>query len=174
MKKAFCFIVAWMIMTPFLFSQTPSTPKRSIQYPDDISVFEPIIGYEKEKGIEKGERGDLISKSVYNYDAKGIHIKTIISDNSDDNGQLRIMYICKYDAKGNLIEKNSSKFGYPRKTNYKYDDKNNLIEENDNTISFFPITIYKYDYDRIGNWIKKSTFRNDNQVEYTEREIDYY
>ncbi len=95
-------------------------------------------------------KSKLIGKLTYIHDSEGneIEINNYISDN-----QLIDKKILKYDEKKNIIEENW------------YDFKSgNLLDR---------ITL-KYNYDKQGNWIKKTLFRNDEPMEIIEREIEYY
>ena len=79
----------------------------------------------------------------------------------------------KYDEKGNIIE-----FTYyysngelAWRQNYKYDVKGNLIEEN--RYNYFGTREerynYEYEFDKKGNWINKTVYRQD--LEDTKKEI---
>ena len=48
-----------------------------------------------------------------------------------------------------------------------YDNKGNMI---DNNLEYS----YKYDYDKTGNWIQKTEFKNNIPLHILEREIEYY
>jgi hypothetical protein len=86
--------------------------------------------------------------------------------------------VMKYDEKANMIEMNdsSSRENVPTITKYKYDKSGNVIEENSTGSYGLSIQMtYKYDkLDKVGNWLRKVSFNNNNASSLTEREIEYY
>jgi hypothetical protein len=94
------------------------------------------------------------------------------------NGRLKRKNTYKYDDKGNEIEKNfyNSSGSLGNKSTYKYDDKGNLIEENSyySDGSLESKETYMYEFDKMGNWIKRVSFKEDKPDVITERVIEYY
>ena len=84
----------------------------------------------------------------------------------------------KYDNKGNKIEENwfSLDGKIEKSFNFKYNSKSDIIEINEfNSYGkLLKNLIYKYEYDKLGNWIKKTTFLNKIPKYVTERQIVYY
>ncbi len=98
----------------------------------------------------------------------------------DSKGKPHSRTVKKYDKRKNLLEKyeyggndgNSLDF----KVIFKYDDKNNPVEiikyYGDGSIRYQDSS--EYLYDKTGNWIKKTDFRDNHMTEVTERKIQYY
>ena len=119
--------------------------------------------------------GSLYYKYTYKYDEKGNEIEENIYSS---DGSLSIKYISKYDEKGNKIEYNSynSDGSLLSKYTYKYDEKGNEIEYNsyNSDGSIDEEETYKYELDKLDNWIKKVSFKNDKPLEVIEWLIEYY
>ncbi len=84
----------------------------------------------------------------------------------------------KFDGRGNRIVKDSyNEFGSLfLKCNSKFDEDNNEIssQEYDSHHGLKFSTTYDYDNaDDQGNWLKRNTYKNNEQSAITEREITY-
>ena len=108
------------------------------------------------------ERGNKTEE--YNYDVGNILFLKIVS---------------KFDGKGNRIVKDSyNEFGgLFLKCNSKFDEDGNEIiaKEYDSHKSLQFSTTFDYDnYDKTGNWLKRTTYKNDEPFSVTIREIEYH
>lgn len=122
------------------------------------------------------EYGKLKAKYTYKYD---------ISDNEiekkyfDSKNILEYKSTQKYGANGILLEyeiidyKNIS---MSQKTTYKYDANGNQISwkkfDSNGIVTYNEYS--EYVYDKKGNWIKLTEFRDDVAISITEREFEYY
>ncbi|MCE3225682.1 MAG: hypothetical protein K0S32_233 [Bacteroidetes bacterium] len=84
-----------------------------------------------------------------------------------------------YDDKGNLITEDIYEFGDELKSKkiFNYDSKNNLTREQNKHATkktFDEDLVYKYEFDSIGNWIKKTIYKNGSLSSVIEREFEYY
>jgi len=116
------------------------------------------------------------SSYTYKYDAKGNKIE---SNSKYSNNSM------KYDVKGNRVEETSYKNGkIDYKLIYKYDQQGNVIESlryNSEGCSNEK-SIYIYVYDNFKNWIKKTSYTENNSFgikenvypRIEEREIEYF
>jgi len=115
------------------------------------------------------------SKIIYKYDNKGNNIE---ENNYNWDGSLFRKVINIYDDKGNNIESNQyfPDGSLDSKYFFKYDNYKNEIEFNwyKGDGSLISSRTYKYEFDKIGNWFKKTEFKNNSPDEITEREITYY
>lgn len=59
---------------------------------------------------------------------------------------------------------------------YKYNENGNKIEANlySSDAVLYSKETFKYEYDKIGNWINKISFNNNEPIKITERVIEYY
>ncbi len=117
--------------------------------------------------------GTLNVKTTCRYDEKGNIIEEY---NYDFNGTLFMKVLSKYDGKGNRIVKDSyNSFGALfLKCNSKFDEYGNEItsKEYDSHKSLKFATTFDYDNtDKNGNWLKRTTYKNDQPVAITVREI---
>ena len=91
---------------------------------------------------------------------------------------MSLKYTYKYGDNGNQIEQNlfNPDGSLSLKHTYKYDDNGNQTESNDyNSDGNLSLKyIYKYEYDKAGNWIKKTSIRNNKPDSITERVIEYF
>jgi replication-associated recombination protein RarA len=103
------------------------------------------------------------------------------SFDSDNSSGLSAKSFFKYDEKGNMIEGDfymtyMSNSSLIEKSIYKYNDKGNEIERNHykSDSSLGDNDTYKYDYDKTGNWLKKTEFKNNVPQTIIVHEIVYY
>jgi hypothetical protein len=120
--------------------------------------------------------GSLNVKTTCKYDEKGNKIE---EDNYDTGGVLFMKVLGKYDGKGNRIVKDSyNEFGSLfLKCNSKFDEDGNETEakEYDSHKSLQFSTTYDYeDFDKAGNWLKRTMYKNDDPASVTIREIEYH
>ncbi len=134
------------------------------------------------------DNGNIIEKDYYNIDGSLNRKWTYKFDNYGNEIEYNSSYssgthfnskaILQYDDKGNNTEVNlyNPDGALKEKDNYKYNDKGNSIEMNtynpDGTLK--DKYTFKYDYDKTGNWIKETEFKNNIPQFITEREITYY
>ena len=119
--------------------------------------------------------GSLNVKTTCKYDEKGNKIEEY---NYDPAGVLFVKILSKFDGKGNRIVKDSyNEFGSLfLKCNSKFDDDGNEIsaKEYDSHHGLKFSTTYEYENaDGQGNWLKRTTYKNDNPISVTTREIKY-
>ena len=119
--------------------------------------------------------GALNVRTTCMYDAKGNKIE---EDNFDGAGILFLKILNKYDGKGNRIVKDSyNEFGSLfLKCNSKFDDDGREIsaKEFDSHHGLKYTTTFEYsEDDKQGNWLKRTTYKNDDPATVTEREIEY-
>ena len=118
--------------------------------------------------------GRLRSRFASKYDTNGNEIEWIMHIKS---GSIDSKVTYKYDTNGNRIERISYEDGSLfAKTTYKYDTNGNKIENNR---YIFDVNLdekftYKYNYDQIGNWTKRTEYKNGIAKTITERKIVYY
>ncbi len=122
----------------------------------------------------KGD-GTFNVKTTYQYDIKGNKIE---EDNYDVTGILFMKVLSKFDGKGNRIVKDSyNEFGILfLKCNSKFDDEGHEIEakEYDSHHSLRFTTTYDYEHtDKAGNWLTRTTYKNDDPAIITDRKIEY-
>jgi len=115
-------------------------------------------------------------RTTYLFDFKGNKIE---EDNYDAGGMLFMKVLSKFDGKGNRIVKDShNEFGgLFLKCNSKFDDEGHEIEakEFDSHHGLKFVTTYDYgNTDKSGNWLQRTTYKNDDPFVVTEREIAYY
>ena len=145
--------------------------------------------------------GVFYDKEVFSYDKKGgrIELKHYrykqdsliqkLSYKHDDKGN--ITEVCYYATNDSVIAKQTlqrdeqgrkilqyavDKKGEKTTDMWKYDDKNNDVEWKRYNAdgSLYMRQNYSYTFDNIGNWIKKTAFRNDTIYTIYQREIEYY
>lgn len=117
--------------------------------------------------------GTLNVRTTVRYDEKGNKIEEY---NYDPAGVLFVKVLSKFDGKGNRIVKDSyNEFGSLfLKCNSKFDDQGNEISsmEYDSHHGLKFSTTYDYDgADAYGNWLKRTTYKNDEPTSVTTREI---
>lgn len=120
--------------------------------------------------------GSLMVKTTRKYDARG---NVEEENNFDAAGTMFLKVVPRYDFKGNRKVKDSyNEFGSLfLKANYKFDDKGNEIEmkEYDSHHGLKFTTSFAYGkYDNAGNWLEKTTYKDDDPVAIFDREIAYY
>ena len=153
----------------------------SIRYNSDGSLwFRATYRYnEKGKKIETNSFGHPSAKprSTHKYNEQG---NLIEENNYNRDGSLDSRHTYRYDEQNNQIESNrynsDGSLGY--RHTCRYDEQGDLIEQNfyGQDGVFNRGETFKYDeYDKMGNWIKKTT-RNANGEYYyiSERKIEYY
>jgi YD repeat-containing protein len=123
----------------------------------------------------KGD-GTLNVKTTCKYDERGNKIEEY---NYDEGGMLFMKVACKFDGKGNRLVKDSyNEFGALfLKCNSKFDDDGNevLAKEYDSHHGLKFTTTYEYDdVDKAGNWLRRTTYKNDDPATVTVREITYH
>lgn len=120
--------------------------------------------------------GSMNVKTTCLYDDRGNKTE---EDNYDAGGILFLKVLNKYDGKGNRIVRDSyNEYGSLfLKCNSKYDEDGNevLAKEFDSHHGLKYTTTYEYDNaDQNGNWLRRTTLKNDDPATVTEREIEYY
>ncbi|MFI5196535.1 MAG: hypothetical protein ACHQD8_05550 [Chitinophagales bacterium] len=120
--------------------------------------------------------GSFNVRTTYQFDIKGNKTE---EDNYDAGGTLFMKVLSKFDGKGNRIVKDSyNEFGALfLKCNSKFDDEGHETEakEYDSHHGLKFTTTYDYEKtDNAGNWLKRTTYKNDDSFEVTDREIAYY
>ena len=116
------------------------------------------------------EDGNLNKTTLYNYNDRGNLISRIIV-NKDETTRAKIEY--KYDEKGYKIEEDtySGNDDLVWKSFSKNDDSGNVIEWNSSLDNKYN-KIYKYStYDKIGNWLIRTTYAGGKPDRKTTREI---
>ena len=119
--------------------------------------------------------GSFNVRTTYLFDFKGNKIE---EDNYDVGGTLFMKVLSKFDGKGNRIVKDCfNEFGALfLKCNSKFDDEGHEIEakEYDSHHGLKFTTTYDYEKtDNAGNWLKRTTYKNDDPFVVTDREIEY-
>ena len=115
--------------------------------------------------LELSYKGNLIGKTLLDYDDKGNRIET---DYYDTSSALINKSTFQYDDKGNIIEekyyKGSDVLDYIY--TFKYDDKGNQIEKNAayQDTKFKTIYKYTYKYDKKGNMIEWKKYDSDGKI----------
>jgi hypothetical protein len=140
--------------------------RTTFQYNDSGKIVE-------EKRLKSD--GTLNVRTTYLYDVKGNKIE---EDNYDASGIMFLKILNKFDGKGNRIVKDSyNEFGSLfLKCNTKFDELGNEItaKEFDSHHGLKFSTTYEYEnVDKHGNWLKRSTLKNDEPAAVTDREIIY-
>jgi len=148
--------------------------------PDGAMTSKTTFAYNDSGKITEENRykadGTLNVKATYKYDIKGNKIEEV---NYDATGTLFMTIYCKYDGKGNRIVKDShNMFGQLfLKCNSKFDDEGHEISsrEFDSHASLKYATTYDYGKDDShGNWLQRTTYKNDDPFSVLDREIAYY
>lgn len=167
-------------------------------------VLETIFKYNENDLLieEKSYKRDksLSSKKIYKYNNLGkiIELQNFSSDNQLEEKHIYkynslgdLIEIAKYKEKGRLYERNTMKYDqsgnlielkeilpngtlYSQTTN-KYDENKNVIERK--TVSKQGNSTYKFQYDsydKIGNWISRTTFLDSLPYKVAEAIIEYY
>jgi hypothetical protein len=121
-------------------------------------------------GIKNGDNKPYTITYKYNSDRKVVEI---------DNGSQAEITSFKYDGKGNITEESSILGGsmVRYKYTYKYDNEGHEVEKLVYDHEGKPLSkSKKYIFDKIGNWVKKSTFLDEEneESEILERTIIYY
>ncbi len=149
---------------------------RKIEEVNSQNPQRPII-YTYEK------KGNVIKKEIdhmFKYDVNG---NTLEETEIDSEGNIRSKIICKYDSEGNNIEKiTTTNYGEDNitenKVENKYDKNGNIVETEDSwkTRNYNKVVKYKYTYefDKVGNWVKQTEFKDDKKSHELERTIEYY
>lgn len=166
--------------------------KTTYKYDNKGNIIEEILfedNYPPLKQLYKyDDRGNLIEKEQYNpdgfcwnkilyeYNDRG----NMVEENHFSSEDLHVeKKLYKYNDNGDIIEVESH-YSLDSSFNYKvlsiYDDKSNLIEysyiKDDNSQP--SKEIYKYKFDKKGNWITSTTFKDGIPQNKTEREIEYF
>jgi hypothetical protein len=134
-----------------------------------------------DSGIIKEERrykadGSLNVRTTYQFDAKGNKIE---EDNYDAGETLFMKVLSKFDGKGNRIVKDSyNEFGILfLKCNSKFDEDGLETESKEYDSHHGLKFSTSYDYgrhtDNAGNWLERTTYKNDEPSVITKREITY-
>lgn len=117
----------------------------------------------------------VLKSSNLTYDAKGNMIAKI--DTIDDGKQIE-KFTYTYDDNGNMIS--SAEFmedGTPNgQETFKYDAQGNMIERNsfNGDGSQYAHIVTTYQYDKTGNWLIKSSVKNDKLSLYSDMVIEYF
>jgi hypothetical protein len=120
--------------------------------------------------------GSLFDRTTYTYDWRGNKAEEHDYDASGTEFQ-KVSF--RYDGRGNRINKDCfNEYGALfLKCNYKFDADGNEIEakEYDSHHGLRFVITYEYsDDDNMGNWLTRSTYKNDNLFAIVQREIAYY
>ncbi len=120
--------------------------------------------------------GTLNVKTTCKYDEKGNKTEEY---NYDISGTMFMKVLGKFDGKGNRLVKDCyNEFGSLfLKCNSKFDDEGNEIssKEYDSHKGLKFTTTYDYENaDKSGNWLRRTTYKNDDPASVTIREIEYY
>jgi len=125
------------------------------------------------------DEGRLVQKSIYKYDKKGNAIETDIYD-TDTSIARRVN--AQYDTLGNAVDISNAYFfrggDLGQKSVDIYDDNGFKIEEDtyrikpDNTMVLVRSIVYEND--KVGNWVKETSFNNSKKGAVTTRLIEYY
>jgi hypothetical protein len=127
---------------------------------------------------QNGYSDDKLTYAIsYKYDSSGFKVEENSSFSANNSANQKLLFT--YDSRGNEIKSVAMKDD--KKSNYSftygYNDSDNVVSENfyDANGNMLTWSSYKYlEYDKAGNWIKRIKFKNDEPVEITEREIEYY
>ena len=167
---------------------TPKSDLITNKYDDKGNVTETTC-YDSE--------GNMAWKYIYKYDKNDNELEW---SSYESDGSLSSKIVREYDNRGNKIE---SRLYGPKnkevsKSIYKYDEKNNMIEcirdsrkrenkeiyEYDNNgnciecIRYFygneSKDIYEYVFDKMDNWISKTSYEDGSPTSIEEREIEYF
>jgi hypothetical protein len=147
--------------------------------PDGVLLSKAAFIYDsgalKEENRYKAD-GSLMVKITRKYDEKG---NIVEEQNFDGGGTMFLKVIPRYDPKGNRKVKDSyNEYGILfLKANYKFDEKGNEKEmkEYDSHHSLSFTTTFSYDkFDSQGNWLERTTYKDDVATSRTEREISFY
>jgi len=117
--------------------------------------------------------GNNAGKSTFVYDDKG---NLTVSSNYNSSGVLVVRTIfTQYDNTGEYNEETFTSPIFKYHHLYKHDDKGNMTEmkvlnKDGSTLDF----TYQYEYDKMGNWIRKTVFKDDKLQSILEQEIQYY
>lgn len=114
-------------------------------------------------------------KQYYKYDEKGQLVERL---STRANGAFAFKYGFKYDENGNRTEwtRYGSDNSVLGKVVYKFDAKNNVTEEvhYNNDGSIKETYTFTYDFDKKNNWIRQKKMLNNTVIEIKEREIKYH
>jgi len=147
--------------------------------PDGVMLSKTVFKYNDSNKIVEENRykgdGTFNVKTTYQFDIKGNKIE---EDNYDGGGVLFMKVLSKFDGRGNRIVKDSyNEFGHLfLKCNSKFDDDGLETEakEYDSHHGLKFTTTFDYDQaDKEGNWLKRTTYKNDEPFVQTDREITY-
>ena len=141
-------------------------------------VYDSLGRLTEERNIN--EDGSLLNKYVHKYDKKGNEIETDIF-NTDSTLSRKIS--AQFDTLGNPVDVNDAYYfigggDVGQKRNATYDDNGFKTEEEtyrikaDGTVVLIKATVYEND--KMGNWIKATSFDNNKKGSVETRVIDYY
>jgi len=141
-------------------------------------VYDSLGRLTEERNIN--EDGSLLNKYVHKYDKKGNETETDIF-NTDSTLSRKIS--AQFDSLGNPVDVNDAYYfigggDVGQKRNATYDDNGFKTEEEtyrikaDGTVVLIKATIYEND--KMGNWIKSTSFDNNKKGSVETRVIDYY
>ena len=129
------------------------------------------------------KNGNMVKKEIdhmFKYDINGNTLEEI---EIDSDGKVKNKILCKYDLGGNNIERvKTTKDGADNirenKVVNKYDENGNIVETKDSwkTRNYNKVVKYeyKYEFDKVGNWVKQTEFKDDKKSHELERTIEYY
>lgn len=143
--------------------------------PENRLLQKNVFSYDKKGNLTEmksyNSSGSIDGKATYKYDEKKNKIEEAWY-NSEGHFNFKTLY--KYDTKDKLVEEKyyDGERLYAT-TTCKYDGKGNFIERlGKDEITDYKWT-YQYTYDTKGNWIKKVEYLDNNYTYITEREIKY-
>ncbi len=132
---------------------------------------------------DKGKLVELIQengKTVYTYDPNGNMVKEslYVYSNSSRLGQAKFrLSVDKFFKNGLIIKQvkydESQLKAFNKYEEFKYDDHNNEVFHSLKSGSENYIMTSKYSYDNLGNWIKRTDYKNDIPISGIRREIAY-
>lgn len=151
----------------FTYSSTGVIQSKTVFRYNDSGKLQEEVRYKAD--------GTMNVRTTCKYDEKGNKIEEY---NYDGSGTMFMKIVSKYDSKGNRLTKDSfNEFGALfLKCNSKYDEDGNEVSsrEYDSHKSLKFSTTYDYeDYDKAGNWLKRTTYKNDEPASVTVREVEY-
>jgi hypothetical protein len=146
--------------------------------PDNALLSKSIYNYNDSGKLVDVKRykgdGTYNTRTAYKYDLKGNEVE---EDNYDASGILFMKARSLYNGNGTLrVCDRFNEYGILfLKSNYKNDDDGNQVEDKqyDSHHGLKFKTTYDYEnFDANGNWLKRTTYKNDKPVTLTTREIN--
>lgn len=137
----------------------------------------------KEKTLYRSD-GCILESNKVLFDRHGYFIEEWEEYDYDQDGEVNFISAIRFDKNGNVIKD-------PNGVSYIYDYRGNVISINHpaNDCVYEHVANYDYEFDNIGNWVKRTEYRNTLYNDYyhggtiympsgedciVEREIEYY